>query len=128
MVLVLNSAFLTVVFYLAAAWLSPWLYYFVFGMWVCLQLAIHVRHLRNLFLFRAAIGDGEVRGRIEYPRSLMLRMSSLELLAFSGLFLLLFVFTQNWFTAGGAFACLLTALKHWRLAQKGGSRAQAQGA
>jgi hypothetical protein len=123
MTMVLNVAFLTGVFYLT----SPGLYYFMLGMSVCLQLAIHVRHLRNLVLFRAALSD-EVRGRIEYARPVMLRMSAVEMLTFSGLFLLLFVFTQNWFTAGGAFGCSVTALKHWRLAQKGGSRAQAQGA
>ena len=127
--LLLNAALLTVVFYVAAAGGQPlsWLYYFVLGMAVCLQLAVHVRHLRNLFLFRAAIA-GTVRGRVEYARSVMLRMSSVELLAFSGLFLLLFAFTQSWFTAGGAFACFVTALKHLRLAHKSGSRAQAKGA
>jgi len=40
-------------------------------------------------------------------------MSSLELLAFSGLFGLLFVFTRSWFVMGGAFGCLLSAGKHW---------------
>lgn len=59
-----------------------------------------------------------MRGRIEYSRSFILRMSSDELFIFSVMFLLLFVFTQSWFVLGGAATCLSTALKHRRLARK----------
>jgi hypothetical protein len=85
---------------------------------VLVQLAIHVRHLRNLVLFRAIINTDGVRGRIEYSRPLMHRMSACELLTFSCLFFLLFVFTQHWFMLGGATACLSTALKHRRLMRR----------
>ena len=94
------------------------LYNFGLGSMVLVQLAIHVRHLRNLVLFRAIINTDGVRGRIEYSRPLMLRMSACELLTFSGLFFLLFVFTQHWFMLGGATACLSTALKHRRLTRR----------
>jgi hypothetical protein len=65
--------------------------------------------------------DG-VRGRIEYSRPLMLRMSACELFAFSALFFLLFVFIQHWFMFGGAAGCLRTALKHLRLARSTATR------
>ena len=94
------------------------LYQIVLGAMISTELAIHVRHVRNFFLFRAAATSDVVRGRIEYSRLFMLRMSSIELLAFSGLFLLLFIFTQSWFTLGGAMSCLVTAGKHLKLAHK----------
>jgi hypothetical protein len=98
------------------------LYSFGLGSMILIQLAVHVRHLRNLFLFRAMINTNGVRGRIEYSRPLMLRMSACELFAFSALFFLLFVFTQHWFVLGGAAGCLRTALKHLRLARSTAKR------
>jgi uncharacterized membrane protein YjjP (DUF1212 family) len=74
--------------------------------------------LRNLFLFRAVNYTDAVRGRIEYSRTLLLRMSSSESLAFSGLFFLTFIFTQSWFILGGAIGSLSLVAKHRRLAKK----------
>ena len=95
----------------------PEMYSFVLGVMILVQLAIHMRHFRNLFLFRAA-GSDAIRGRIEYSRRVVLRSSSLELLEFSALFLALFAFTHSWFILGGGVACLSVAGKHWRLARK----------
>jgi hypothetical protein len=91
-------------------------YEFVLGAMMLVQLTIHVRHLRNLLLFRAINYTDAVRGRIEYSRALLLRMSSSECLVFSGLFLVLFAFTQSWFILGGVIGCLSLAVKHRRLA------------
>jgi hypothetical protein len=109
--------------YLAAVWWlasqsQPHLYEFVLGALISSQLAVHVRHFRNFFLFRAIAATDAVQGRIQYPRPLILRMSSVELLAFSVSFGVLFVFTSSWFLLGGAIACLGIALKHRRLANK----------
>src|SRR5260370_42439602 len=80
-----------------------------------IQLAVHTRHLGNLLLFRAIIKTDQIRGRIEYLRLLLLRTSAAELLSFSGLFFLLFVFTKDWVMLGVASSCLSTAAKHRRL-------------
>jgi hypothetical protein len=93
-------------------------YVFMLGFMVLLELAIHVRHVRNLFSFRMLGEPGSVQGRIEYSRLFILRSSSVELFAFSGLFLLLSAFTQSWFVFGGATSCALTALKHRQLARR----------
>jgi hypothetical protein len=93
-------------------------YVFVLGSMILLQLTIHIRHLRNFFTFRAMLNSDRVRGRIEYSRPFLLRMSSHELFVFSGLFLLLFAFTQSWFVLGGAASCASTAIKHLRLARR----------
>jgi hypothetical protein len=95
----------------------PEMYSFVLGALILLQFAIHMRHFRNLFLFRAA-GSDAIRGRIEYSRRVVLRSSSLELMEFSGLFFALFAFTQSRFVLGGGVACLSVAAKHWRLARR----------
>jgi hypothetical protein len=115
--LVLNAVLLVIIWALEYDSL-PELYSCVLGAFICLQLAVHVRHWRNLFSFRAMRGTDVVRGRIEYTRPYILRMSSVEFLAFSGLYGLLFVFTKSWFVVGGTFACFLTAGKHWWLARK----------
>lgn len=119
-------------FIAAFAWTEVWLaaswwisqqsliefYQIVFGAMVSVELAVHIRHLRNLFLFRAIVGSDQVQGRIQYSRPLSLRISAVELYGFTALFFLLFVFTQSWFTLGGTLSCFVTASKHLRFAQK----------
>ena len=102
---------------------TPELYVFLSGSMILLELTVHIRHLRNLFMFRAMGKSDCVRGRIEYSRPFILQMSSDELFIFSAFFLLLFVFTQSWFVLGGAMSCFSTAIKHRRLAQKETSKA-----
>jgi hypothetical protein len=109
-------------FLLATVWYlseqsAPELYVFLAGAMILLELTVHIRHLRNLLTFRAMSKSNCVRGRIEYSRSFILRMSSEELFIFSAFFVLLFVFTQSWFVLGGAATCLSTAIKHRRLAR-----------
>jgi len=115
--LILSLFWLSAVWWLAALSV-PQIYSFALGAVVLLELAVHMRHFRNFFLFRAIIRTDAVRGRIEYSRSLVLHLSSLELLSYSGLFAVLFVFTQSWFVLGGAMACVSTAGKHLRLSRK----------
>jgi hypothetical protein len=93
------------------------LYQIVFGAVVSVELAIHIRHFRNLFLFRAIAGSDATQGRIQYSRRLTLRMSAVDLYGFAALFLVISVFTQSWFTVGGALSCVVTATKHLRLAR-----------
>lgn len=115
--LLLSLVWLSVIWWLAMdTW--PELYSFGLGAVVLMEMAVHMRHLRNLFLFRALVGSDAVRGRIEYPRPLMLRMSSIEFLAFSGLYLVVFLFTGSWFVLGGVMGCLSLAGKHLRLARR----------
>lgn len=102
----------------------PEVYSFFLGTMILKELVIHVRHFRNLFLFRAS-GSNAVCGRIEYSRRLTLRLSALEMLEFSGLFIAVFAFTHSWFVLGGATGCLVLAGKHWRLSRSLGSTSEA---
>ena len=99
-------------------WLWPGPYLFLLGALLLMELAIHVRHLRNLYLFTMALRSDAVRGRIEYGRRLMLTASSIELAAFSLLFLVAFLVAGSPFLLGGSVMCLSTALRHWRLARQ----------
>jgi hypothetical protein len=96
----------------------PEAYVFAVGMMVMIQLTIHVRHIRNLFLFRAVLADDQIKGRIEYGRPAMLRLSAVELLTFAGVYTFLYAITLSWFVLGGAVICAAMALNHRTLAAK----------
>jgi hypothetical protein len=117
--LLLMLVLLSLVWWLGTESLGSPMYSFALGALVLVELAVHVRHFRNLVLFRMLVGSDAIRGGIQYPRPLMLRMSSIEFFAFSGLFSVVFLFTGSWFVLGGAMACLSVAVKHWRLAGPG---------
>jgi hypothetical protein len=87
------------------------------GALVLIQLTVHLRHLRNWFLFRA-VRRGSIAGCIEYPRGIILRASAFELLSFGGLYTWLFVVTHDRFVLGGAIACALLSLNHYQLSRR----------
>jgi len=89
-------------------------YAFVLGAFVLAQLAIHVRHARNLYFFRHVVPRAQ--GRIVYPRGWL--GSALELAAFTLLFLFLYLVTDSPFILGGAVMCSVNAGIHYRLAVK----------
>ncbi len=116
--LALTAAFLVLLWWVALQ-SPPWpeAYLFALGAMVLLELAVHMRHLRNLFLFTTGFGPNGITGRIAYPRQVVLRLSAFELAEFAGLYIVLFVFTRSWFVLGGAASCLAAASYHWRLAR-----------
>ncbi len=103
-------------------WLSndvwPDAYLFALGALLLVQLAVHVRHVRNFVLFRKTLAGQGVRGRVEYARPLMLQLSALELFGFGVVFFVAFLATWSAFLLGGATACVVNAAKHLRLARK----------
>jgi len=96
----------------------PAYYTFVLGAVLSSELAVHVRHFGNLFLFSTKLTADHISGRIEYARPLMLRMSSVQLLGFAILFAVSFAVTGSWFAAGGMFSCSVLTAKHWLLARR----------
>jgi hypothetical protein len=115
--LVVLAASCGVVFLVWTASVSGY-YSFILGALIGLQLVVHVRHYRNLFLFRTIARKNGIRGRIEYARHLMLVASSLEIATFAILFFVVFVFTGSAFVLGGAVASSCMAANHWTLARK----------
>jgi hypothetical protein len=89
----------------------------MWGGLVLLQFAIHLRHVRNLTLFRYASRSIGVKGHIRYARWLSLRLSSIELFSFGIMFLMVYLFSGSLAILGGAVSCLLTALRHLLLSK-----------
>jgi hypothetical protein len=115
--LILTSVWLLGIWWIALQTL-PQLYQWGLGAMLLSELAVHVRHMRNFFYFRMIMSGNAIRGRIEYARPAMLRLSSIEMATFAALFGVLFLFTRSWFLFGGAIANASTALKHLKLARR----------
>jgi hypothetical protein len=91
---------------------------FFSGSFFLLEAVVHIRHIRNIFLFRHARDSQNIKGTIEYSRWVILRQSGMELFVFTIFFLLISVISGSWFFLGGAFGCLATGRKHWFMSKK----------
>jgi hypothetical protein len=88
------------------------------GMFLLLEVAIHLRHFRNAGLIREARKHGGIEGQITYKKWFSYRISANDLYIVSALFLFIAVVTLNQFFLGGAITCLATGIRHSRLAAK----------
>jgi len=95
-----------------------WAYPLYLGMFLLLEVAVHLRHFRNIFLIREIRRNGGADGQLTYKKWFSYRISSYELYLSAALFLLVALLTYSLFFLGGAIMCYGTGLKHSRLAQK----------
>ena len=110
------------VWWLTVRWLNlPDLFLFLVGALLLREAAIHVRHIRNIVLFRYARDTEEVKGHIEYSRRLVLKISADEMASFSLLFLLIALLVDSWLILGGAVACAIIGFEQLKLARKAGA-------
>ncbi len=105
-------------FYLHSAYL---LY---LGMFLLLEVAVHIRHLRNISLIREIRKYGGVEGQISYRKWFTYKVAAFEFYLSSVLFLIIAALTYSLFFLGGAIMCFGTGFKHSRLAKKAKSTAQ----
>ena len=91
-------------------------YLMFLGAFILIEATLHVRHLRNWFQFSHALKFA--KGRVEYPRHVVLRASAHEFLVFAVVYAGLFVVTKHPFILGGTFACALLAIGHYNLAKQ----------
>jgi hypothetical protein len=99
----------------------PWTYLaysFYLGIFLLLEVAVHIRHLRNISLIREIKKNGGVEGQISYRKWFSYRISAFEFYMFSILFLILAMLYFSPFFLGGAIMCFATGFKHSRLAKK----------
>ena len=101
-----------------------WAYLLYLGMFLLLEAAVHIRHLRNVSLIREIRKNGGVEGQIRYQKWFTYKLSALEFYVLSGLFLIIAALTYSLFFLGGAIMCFGTGFKHSRLAKKAESIAQ----
>lgn len=111
-----------------ADWLAlPWLYNLYLGLFLLVEVAVHLRHLRNVFLVHEVRRNGGVEGQISYRKWFSYRVSAFEFYLIGTLFLIVAILAFSSFFLGGALVCYGTGLKHGRLAKKTRSLAAAQG-
>ena len=117
----LSFILLFLIWFLAVRLLgAPWIFSLVFGSLFLREVAIHMRHIRNLTLSLLTHTAGGLKGQIEYSRWLILKLSAAELLSFAGLFFLTYLALGSLLFLGGAISCFYTGLQHWMMSRKHG--------
>ena len=112
--LLVSSATLVLAWWLARGGWIPWDWFaFAVGAVALRELPVYTRHLQNIVYFRnfarLRVAPGS---RIEYPRALVYRLSTVDL-AVAGIFLLgLAILMGSAFLFGGAVGCFAVALQH----------------
>jgi hypothetical protein len=96
----------------------PLIFTLYLGMFLLLEVAVHFRHLRNVFLIREVRKNGGVDGEVTYRKWFSYKLSAFELYLFSVLYLIVAFVTYSPFFLGGAIMCFGTGLKHSRLSKK----------
>lgn len=82
----------------------PWnyfLYPLFLGMFLLMEAAIHIRHLRNVSLIREYRKSGGIEGQIGYKRWFTYRVSAREFYTYSVLFLVIAILAYSPFFLGG---------------------------
>ena len=103
-----------------------WTYPLYLGMFLLLEVAVHLRHLRNVALIREIKKNGGVEGQITYKKWFSYRISALELYIYATLFLMIALLTYSLFFLGGAIICYGTGFKHSKWAKRARSLLQNQ--
>jgi hypothetical protein len=96
----------------------PAIFDFAIGGLLLREVAILLRHSRNISLALLTRTGTGLSGKIEYRRPLILKLSALELSSFTALFLLIALAWNSSFFLGGSIVCLFTGLQHWRWSHK----------
>jgi hypothetical protein len=105
-------------------WLSvsllkvEWLYSFYLGMFLLLETAVHLRHLRNLYMIGIIKKEGGVDGEITYHQRFSYKISANEFNLLAALFLITAIITFSPFFFGGAVMCFGTGIRHNRHAER----------
>ena len=95
-----------------------WTYPLYLGMFLLLEVAVHLRHLRNIALIRELKKNGGVEGQVIYRKWFSYRISALELYLHATLFLLISMLTYSLFFLGGTIVCYGMGVRHSRMAKK----------
>ncbi len=103
----------------------PWTYLLYLGMFLLMEVAVHLRHLRNISFIREIRKSGGVEGQIYYQKMVFLSNFASEFYLYSALFLIFAVLAYSPFFLGGAIMCFATGIKHNRLAKKAKSNSSA---
>ena len=90
----------------------PQLFYFMFGTLFLSEIAIHLRHIRNIAIIKS-YGVGAIIGQIKYSYWFGLKLSAWEMFGFSIVYGVFSLTERSWFFVGGAVGCLIISIKHY---------------
>ena len=105
-------------------WLSvrhveyPALYLVGFGAYVLTEFVVHLRHARNIILFRSLGTPGAVEGHVKYARWVTEQAHLGELVAFAVFFGLCYLLSGAILFIGGVLGCLGILRRHARNARR----------
>jgi len=90
----------------------PDIFAFLMGGLLLIEIAVGMRHLRNIVFFRHAQRAEGFRGKIEYSRRLIATQAFVELYSFAALYVLMFLVSGSWFFLGGALTCFVAGRRY----------------
>jgi len=125
--LVAYSLLILLLWWAIVRWVgSLQLYNLYLGMFLLVEVAVHLRHLRNVFMVREVERNGGVDGQITYRKWFSYRLSAFEFYLIGGLFLIVAALSFSTFFLGGAIMCVGVGFRHGRLAKKAKQMAVSQ--
>jgi hypothetical protein len=117
--LLVSLALLAVIWLLSVPYLGmDWLFTLATGVLFLREIAIYMRHMRNIATAHASGIPGAMQGVVQYARWFSLQISSVEVFTFAILFLLIALGWRSWFFGGGFLGCASIGWQHWRAARK----------
>lgn len=99
---------------------------FLCGGLILREVAVLTRHARNISLFCFAKEHQGVSGQVRYERWLSYHVSSVELLSFAVLFVIVYLLTGSMSFLGGAVLTAVTGLKHSKLSRTSKEKSRQQ--
>jgi len=125
--LFLYSLLILVLWWIAqAVALIRWSYLLYLGMFILIEVAVHIRHLRNISIIRLVRKEGGIEGQVHYKKQFTYQISAYEFYTIGVVFLLTAALTYSFFFLGGATMCVGTGFKHSRLARKARAQSNAK--
>jgi hypothetical protein len=97
---------------------AGWIYSIYLGMSILMEVAVHLRHLRNVFMIRLVRAHGGIDGEVTYRQWFSYRVSANEMYLIALLYLFVAIITFSLFFLGGALMCFGLGVRHNYYAKK----------
>jgi hypothetical protein len=91
---------------------------FFIGGYILQEVAILVRHVKNIALFHFAKNHRGISGQLRYEYWLAYKLSGIEFFSFACVFLIVFIFTGSFSFLGGSFITAITGWRHFKMSIK----------
>ena len=109
---------LLIVIWLARIYLSAKVYSFLIGGIILFQLVLHIRHIKNIVVFKCVKVSRGISGHIKYSMWFSYLSAFVDFISFGILFLVIFLISSDYFVLGGVITCLLQSLMFYLRAFK----------